>query len=397
MRLVDEAFRATNFLPQAGRSNTAAAMVCALLFFTSVSGTAAELKQNETLLKLKPNTWIKLHEQKKGEGVTFKRQAHGGSCFDSKRGQLILFGSNTHSRDWKNSPFMYDSFKNEWSQVYPDDKPSTYKVNEQGLPVAGEKGDHPWATHTFGAVVYDAKRDEMVVACYPGHMRPDKWGKAVKHLWPNVKQHPTWVFKLETRTWEALPCKAVHFFPNSAGYDSDRGVVIGHQPAGIWELSGEPRAWTSTVKKRLLNGWGHDNCSFDAKHKKLIIFGINTNANDIVVYDPASKDLKKMPTTGPRPPADQHNPMAFDPEAGQTVILVDRTIKKDKADKDTTETWCYDLGKDAWTQIKTATLPFPCAMNFNMEYDTNHKVLLLVAGYKGSTTVWGLKINLAGE
>ena len=31
-----------------------------------------------------------------------------------------------------------------------------------GLPVAGDDGDHPWAMHTFGAVVYDTARDEMV-------------------------------------------------------------------------------------------------------------------------------------------------------------------------------------------------------------------------------------------
>ena len=250
VRRTDEAFQAAKPLLHAGRSSALPTLVCVLLVSVSVPGISAELKQNETLLNLKPNTWVKLHEQKKGDAVRFMRQAHGGSCFDSKRGQLILFGSNTHSKDWKNSPFIYDPLKNEWARVYPDDKPSTYKVNEKGLPVAGEKGDHPWATHTFGALVYDAKRDEVVVACYPGHMRPNKWGRAVKHLWPNVKQHPTWVFKLETQTWEALPCKAVHFFPNSAAYDSNRGVVIGHKPSGIWELGGEKREWTATARCR---------------------------------------------------------------------------------------------------------------------------------------------------
>ena len=104
--------------------------------------------------------------------------------------------------------------------------------------------------------------------------------------------------------------------------------------------------------------------------------------------------ISKMPTPGTRPPKDQHNPMAFDPGIKMTVVMVDRTKKKDQAEKDTSETWCYDFGKDAWTQIKTAELPFPCGMNYTMEYDSFHKALLLVTGgYRSKTAVWALKIS----
>ena len=94
-----------------------------------------------------------------------------------------------------------------------------------------------------------------------------------------------------------------------------------------------------------------------------------------------------------RPPKDQHNPMEFEPNIGQTVIVVDRQLENKKMQA---ETWLYDSGNDQWTQIKTATLPFACGMNYNMEYDPNHKVLLLVTGGKGegNTKVWALKINL---
>ena len=54
--------------------------------------------------------------------------------------------------------------------------------------------------------------------------------------------------------------------------------------------------------------------------------------------------------------------------------------------------WCYDLGKDAWTQIPTATLPFGCGMNCSMEHDPRHKVMLLVTG--GNPTVWALRVDL---
>lgn len=351
---------------------------------------------NKTVTDAPANTWITLHEQKATDKVRFRRQAHGGSCFDSKRGRIVLFGSNTHSKDWKNSPFFFDVAKAEWSRAYADDPVSTYKVNEKGMPVAGEKGDHPWATHTFGAVMYDPKRDEMVIACYPGHMRPDKWGHATKHLWGKVKTHPTWVYSMASDTWKALECKPMSFFPNSAAYDSDRGVIIGHKPGSIYELGGEPRSWKQTARGKEIPGWGHDNCAYDAGHKKVVIFGGNLNSNDIAVYDPADKTLKLMPTKGTRPPADQHNPMEFVPGINQTVVLLDRTPKKDKSENSTTETWLYDLGKDSWTQVKTATLPFACGMNFNMEYDPGHGALLLVASPPGKgTTVLALKLNLA--
>jgi hypothetical protein len=174
---------------------------CMALSCQSTSGPIpAQGRLNPKLLTLKPNQWIKIHEQEDDDDVTFMRQAHGGSCFDTQRCRLILFGSNTHSKDWKNSPFLFDPIALTCSRAYPNDPPETYAVTENGLPVAGKNGNHPWATHTFGCVVYDEARDEMVVACYPGHMRPDKWGQALKHLWPSIKKHPTWNTTHTTRS-----------------------------------------------------------------------------------------------------------------------------------------------------------------------------------------------------
>lgn len=372
----------------------AVAVLAALLLGASGWSGDAPVK-NQTLVDLKPNAWLKFHEQKTGEPVVFMRQAHGGSCFDTKRNRVVLFGSNTHSKDWQNSPFFFDPVKCEWTQAYPEDKPATYTVNEEGLPVAGEKGDHPWATHTFGTLEYDSERDELVVPITDEHMRPDKWGSATKALWPKIKKHPTWVYSLEKGTWTALPCKPESFFPHSGTYSPDNKAVYCYRTGGIWELSGEPREWKNVAKGSFF-GW-HNNSVWDAKNKKMVIFGSNQNLNDVAVFDPADKSFKLMPTPGLRPPKDQHNPMAFYATLGQTVFLVDKTKQKDGADADTTETWCYDLAKDAWTQVPGATLPFACGMNFNMEYDPLHDCLLLVTGGYGGdkTKVWALKIDLA--
>lgn len=356
---------------------------------------AQENSGGKVLEKLSINTWVKIHEQKKGDSVVFGRQAHGGSCFDSKRGQIILFGSNTHGKDWQNNPFVFDIEKNIWTKPYDEDAFSTYTVTEAGLPVAGKEGAHPWASHTFGAVMYDVSRDEMVVACWDDHLVPGRFTSVMKDLWPLVKLKPTWLYSCENKSWQALP-KGVSFFPHCAAYDSDRKLIIGYLGSGIYELSGEKenRKWAKVAEAvPELTGW-HTNCAYDSKNKALIVFGHNQNKNDIGVYLTGTKEVKCMPTVGERPPKDQHNPMEFHPGLGKTVILIDRTKKKDTAESDTTETWLYDLGGDAWSQAKTANLPFACGMNYSMEYDPKHKVMLLVAGgYSVPTAVWALKLE----
>lgn len=344
----------------------------------------------EDARRIPPNRWVKLHEQKTTDAVRFRRQPHGGSCFDTKRGRLILFGSDTHGRDWTNSPLIFEIERKRWIRTYANDERETYAANRDGTGVAGKKGNHPWAMHTFGTVLYDPGRDEMVVACAPKHMVPGRFTNSVKDLWPKIKTFPTWTFNLKTNHWKPLPCKAVDFFPHSAAFDSDRKVVLGYRSDGIWELSGAPRSWKRVTRKVFLGGW-HSNCAYDSKNKALVIFGTNTNSNDIEAFYPANGRHQLMPTPGPRPPKDQHNPMDFYPPIGQTVVLVDRK----REDKTTvTETWTYDLARDSWTQITKATLPFGCGMNYNLEYDPKCKVLLLVTGdHRRPTTVWALKIE----
>jgi hypothetical protein len=374
--------------------------IVTVLFGAVACGAAAasahgEPPRNPRLMKIEPNRWSKLHEQSATDEVRFRRQGHGGSCFDTKRGHLVLFGSDTHGRDWENSPLVFEPVAERWTRYYPADARATYAVNDAGLPVAGVKGDHPWTMHTFGTLAYDAGRDEMVVACYPGHLVPGRFTNAMADLWPRVGRHPTWTFSFRDERWHALEAEAVHFFPHCATMDTDRGAVLGHRPDGIYELSGDPRRWRRLTTRVFLAGW-HTNCAYDAKEKALIIFGHNENRNDVEAFWPGTGEHRLMPTPGPRPPKDQHNPMAFDPRLGQTVVIVDRVLDSNDRQQGTrAETWTYDLGADTWTQIPTATLPHGCGMNYNMEYDPQHQCLLLVTGgYGRPTAVWALRIKL---
>lgn len=342
-----------------------------------------------------PVRWVKLHEQKPSDAVRFRRQGHGGACFDAARGRLILFGSDTHGRNWENSPLLFDVARRRWSRLYPADGPATYAVTPAGLPVAGPGKDHPWAMHTFGAVVLDPTRDEMIVASYPAHMVPGRFSSALRGLWSKVKTFPTWTLDLKTGRWRALACKPVHFFPYCAAWDSDRNVVLGYRPDGIYELSGRPRRWKRLARKVHLGGW-HNNCVYDAHNKALVVFGNNKLRNDVEVYSPADGRHRLMPTPGRRPPKDQHNPMAYEPRLRRTVVVVDRAPggAVGKEDNGTAETWLYDLAADAWTPVPTATLPFACGMNYNMVYDAERgRLLLVTGGYGRATAVWALGLT----
>lgn len=359
-----------------------------LLIFSAGAASAQAPAPNPRLQKLEANSWVLIQEAAAGE-IKFRRQPHGGSCFDAKRGRLILFGSDSHGRDFSNSPLQFDLATLKWSRDYEEDPRETYDVTSDGLAVAGKNGHHPWAMHSFGSVVYDSRRDEMVVPIFDDHLVPGRFTDSFRDLWPKIRRRPTWIYRPATGEWTTLPGDGVSCFPYCACYDSDRGVVVAVRPEGVHELAAEPRQW----KRMTTNGYfgWHTNCAYDSKQHAVVVFGSNENRDDIAAYFPKSGKYKLMPTPGVRPPKDQHNPMEFHPDLGQTVVLVDRV----EGGKKETETWLYDLGEDSWTQMKTAKLPFACGMNYNLEFDPQSRVMLLVTGGDGTPTrVWALRLSL---
>ena len=369
----------SNRLPSKGSDPFYHGLLVFIVLLNCSSLVASEPSEARRISKLEtvpPNTWVKLHEQSSADETRFRRQEHGGSCFDSKRGRIILFGSNTHGKDWTNSPLIFDLAENRWSRLYPDDDRATYRANDEGLPVAGLQGDHPWAMHTFGSVVYDPVRDEMVVCCNDPHMVPGRFTDALKGVWETVKRHPTWAFRLSDNRWEPLPCPAVHFFPYAATWDSDRKMIVGYGN-GVWELQGSPRQWNKVFDKALC-GW-HNNVVYDSRHKAFVVFGSNENSNDIIIYRPESGEHRKLPTVGKRPPKDQHNPMCYEPTIGRTLVLVDHVRDGESPAMGSTESWLFDLATDSWQHLPTASLPFVCGMNYNCHYDPVSRACLLVA------------------
>jgi hypothetical protein len=78
------------------------------------------------------------------------------------------------------------------------------------------------------------------------------------------------------------------------------------------------------------------------------------------------------------------------------VVLAERRGAQEQYDHGgTTETWLYDLGSDSWRQIATATLHYGISRNYNLQYDPDHDLLLLVPNPYGPvslTTVLALRL-----
>lgn len=341
--------------------------------------TRADASEPNWSEKLQTGIWTAIHLMTAEDSVTFSLQKHAGSAFDSRRGRIFLFGSDTHGEDWSNGPLIFDLASLSWRRLYSDDLSSSYRVNEAGLPVAGPDGDHPWAMHSFGAVDYHAGWDAVVVSSHPAHMEPGRFSTALAVPWPEVRRHPTWLFDLEQERWFPLSQAQTSFFAYATTYDSDREVMIGTGYHGIFELSGRASKWQKTADGSAI-GY-HNNAVYDPYKKALVVFGRNGLGNDVLVYRTDEAKVIAMPTPGPRPPKDEHAPMAFHPLLKESLVIVDRfapgTSRQNRA-AGKAETWAYDIKKDSWRRIAEATLPFALGMNYHLHYDPQRNLLLLV-------------------
>ncbi len=326
--------------------------------------------------------WVKIHQQKPEDAVFFKRQEHAGSGFDTLNSRLYIFGSNTHGENWDNAVYWFDMNTLRWSQSHPADRPETYSVNSLGIPVAGKQHNHPWAMHSFAAITFDILHRQLVIASYPGHLSPDRYGQSLAGLWRQIKKQPTWLYDPAANRWQYYAGKPQQFFPYTIVYDSDRGVVTGFKPNGIFDWQGEVFGWKK-IGDRAMQQW-HTNGVYDSVNHVFVFYGGSAMKNAVYVYKAGDKAVEKMPTLGVRPPAGQSVPLAFHKKSGQMVALVDT--------ENNAQTWLYDYKTDRWQRLK-ADFPYSVGMNYTMEYDSRHDVVVLVSSPKYQpVAVWVLRL-----
>ncbi|RMD63852.1 MAG: hypothetical protein D6826_03880 [Alphaproteobacteria bacterium] len=355
------------------------------------------------LRTLASGRWTPIHRQSAGDGITFRRQKHGGSAFDTRRRQLVLFGSDTHADGngsdvpWINSPLIFDLTTLRWHRAYPDDAVDSYAVTAEGIPVAGPRGDHPWAMHTFAALAYDPVADAVVVASFPDHLRPGRFTDALAGVWPAIRRHPTWLFHPATATWQPLPGAGVSFFAYAITWVADLCRVVGLRRDGIYART--PGGWRRLGEGGSLK-WGA-NMVYDTAARRLVALGRRQGRAVVAIIDPASgqvmhtRPVHEAPWLG-----GQYVAMAYHPGLARTVALFDRPLapglKRRERRRHRAETWTYDARTDAWSRASVAPLPFGLGMNYNLAHVPGTDILLLVADPPGGAlTVWALRLTPA--
>lgn len=342
---------------------------------------------NPDLRDMPVRAWHKIHQN---EGKGYARQAHAGAAFDPVRGRLMVFGSDTHGRNWDNSVRVFDMATLRWSRAYQPDSPETYRVNNSGIPVAGSGEERPWAMHTFDAVEFDSLSDLLIVASHPGQLDPKKHhAKAITpEVWRQIKQHPTWGYDVELNQWRPLALKGVSYFPYGMAFDSFARELIGVKPGGYRAFSLESMQWRK-LGKGAPSAW-HNTSAFDSDRKIVVTFGAHWRDNSVWQYRIGDKQDRKMPTPGERPPGADSAPLVYHPGIKRVVALVERP---DVGSLGITETWLYDTGQDSWTKLASAELPFAISMNYQMVYDPNHDLMVLVANApRDPVSIWVLKL-----
>ena len=75
-----------------------------------------------------------------GVDILALRATRGGIAWDeidSRRGTLLLFGSNTHGIDWDNAVREFDPLGGRWTTHYPPAPQTSYRADGKGRAIAG--------------------------------------------------------------------------------------------------------------------------------------------------------------------------------------------------------------------------------------------------------------------
>jgi hypothetical protein len=351
-------------------------------------------KLNFKLLHLKPNVWIKLTQ---GNDGGWHRQEHAGLAHDSKRGTLLIFGSDTHGIDWDNEIHEFDPVTERWTTHYKRSGKETYRADKAGNAIAGTDRTLPWAMHTFNNVIYDPELDAVVVTGVPQHN--PMFGKV-----QNVKMHPTWLYDLKTRAWRIFynsGKESPHFFASASVYDPDRRVIVAYKKEGVWEIGPERKEWKKATAES--HHEIHFMMAYDTRHRKIAVFGDYQPSNDVWIYTPGSRPgdegrwEKKVPA-GDECPKGRHFPVAFDTDNGVFLLVPDywhyvQDAGNNKIVRTKSSTFVYDPEDNRYYKLPQADME-PLGMNYMMAYDEFHHVFLLVTGDSESPpTVWALKLD----
>lgn len=365
-------------------------IVAGLFYLTGCTDSSDEADQIENslfLINLPSNQWTKYHHLNDGD---WWRKAHAGLAYNSARGSLLVFGSDTHGEDWDNVVHEFIPRRRQWVHYGVNSAPDTYRVNSEGQPVAGEPSIAPWAMHTYDGVEYDPRRDKLIVVASPDH---NPAGKQI----PGAKSDAIWLFSLDKQEWSVFEDRGgnapKNYFGAATAYDAinDRFFICA---AGLWVL--EPQ---SNILKKIDSAPSclHRTLAFDSRRGYLYLFGAYKRTCSISRYKAGvfldeSAQWEKIIPTGDHCTPYSSVPVAFDEKYGVFLLVVDRPGVPAGAKSRSATTLVYDPHSNTYQKLLDSDIP-AVGMNFMMAWDKVHEVFFLLTGnWRDGMTVWALRL-----
>lgn len=336
------------------------------------------------LLDLPANQWVEYHHMDNGD---WWRKGHAGLAYDSKRGSLLIFGSDTHGDDWDNTIHEFLPIQRRWIQHGTNSAQNSYRVDATGNSVSGIDQIQPWAMHAYDGVEYDPNTDSLFITAEPEH---NPIGKTIsKH-----RSNPIWRYKLDTKEWQIIENESKqknHFFAAASAFDKSRKtlMICSH---GLWALSSD----TQKVRK-IFNSPNclHSTMAYDSRYNDLYIFGAHKPSKQIwklqrdKLTDEPVKWLQITPAGNP--PPFTTTPVAFDQQAGVFLLVVDNPDKGSNS----ASTFAYHPTENRYFKLPNGSLP-KVGMNFMMTWAEAQKIFFLVTGnWKSGITVWAMRLDLS--
>ncbi len=377
------------------------------------------LTLNDQLFDITPNTWAKLRVGRVG---AWYGEGHAGAVFDHRRNKVFVFGSGFEGKLWDNAVHEFDPTILQWSNHEPPARRPSYRTDAKGHPIAGQDPVQPWAMQVYGGLTYDPSLDALVVVATPD-------GSPALRRVNGELRHPVWLYQLRPRRWRAMDVpngQAVVSSGGAAAYDPKRDTLVVYNKAGVWEMGPDRKEWVLATRES--HHQSHQKLVYDIRRNNFAVFGGRGGKNDVWIYSPGAVagqpgTWRRLAPSGEDCPFDAEPAVAFDPDDGVFLLVLDETRptkktaagnvksartksqtnassaesvrKRSEGGGENGTTCVYDPQTNAYRRLPKADPPLAGRPHVVI-YDPIYKVFFLMGkDGDGKSSVWVLSLELA--
>ena len=334
----------------------------------------------QTFAEWPANRWVSLPSTNPGN-VGF-RTDHGGAAYDSATGWLLLFGSDTHQRNYDNSVTAFDLRERRWRRLTQRSPRFAMRTDAAGRRISGLARLAPWPMHAYDSLAFDSRSRELLVASGARHSMTAAAGK---------QSDPLWAFDVDKATWRIVEPEggAPVFFAAGVDIDENTGTLFGYaslasnspllRPAteydlvrgGVWRLDADRREWSQIDPEA--NHFGWFNLEVEEAAQSLGVYGGSNRSDDVWEHRLQRGSWQKTQTGVAGCGGGFYFPAAYAAAHNATLFL------PPKSNRSGSSTCVRDLSTGLTYKLPDATLPW-VGLNYTMVYAPDLDLFVLVTG-----------------